>query len=293
MNYEDISLRGAVRACSGGRRRYRKHSLVLVFAWLAFQPPPTCAQPGRLPLPGWRGRAARANKSDGATERPISWNLLGPNILQDQKHIWLFPRSLVERKHLLPTVGIVLATASLVALDPHVDPTFRRTRTFSGFNRVLDSTNTIVGMSLVPLTTYGLGLARHDRYARETAQLTAEAVLDAGVPALVARDLTRRLPPQSIPPSGDFSDSWFGRNKGPFYLGPGGFPSGHTLAAFAIATVFSARYRRRRWVPWITCGGAALVAFSRLTRQAHFPSDIFAGAVLGTVVSRYVVSPRH
>lgn len=263
--------------------------LVLVLAWLAAEPPQSRAQAAQLSLPDGADQTAGAKKSDWSAERQVSWKLLGPNILQDQKRIWLFPRGAVHGKHLLPTTGIVLATAGLVALDPHDDPYFRRTRTFSQFNRALSGTNTIVGMALVGVTTYGLGLARHDRYAQQTAQLTAEAILDAGIPALVARDVTRRLPPRLIPPNGDFGDSWFRRNKGLFYLGPGGFPSGHALSAFSIATVFSERYRRHRWVPWVAYGGASLVAFSRLTLQVHFPSDIFAGAVLAYVVSRNVV----
>ncbi len=47
--------------------------------------------------------------------------------------------------------------------------------------------------------------------------------------------------------------------------------------------------RGRRWVPWVAYGLATLVGFSRISLQAHFPSDVFAGAVLGHLVSRYVV----
>jgi len=144
-------------------------------------------------------------------------------------------------------------------------------------------------MALLPLSAYALGLARRDSYAQKTVELAAEAVVDAEIPALVIRDISRRLPPRSIPPDGNFSDTWFRRNKGPFYLGPGGFPSGHTIAAFSIATVFAERYRRRHWVPWLSFGLASLVGFSRITLQAHFPSDFFAGAVLGYTVSHYVV----
>jgi membrane-associated phospholipid phosphatase len=34
---------------------------------------------------------------------------------------------------------------------------------------------------------------------------------------------------------------------------------------------------------------AGLVGFSRVPLQSHFPSDVFAGAVLGYTISRYVV----
>jgi membrane-associated phospholipid phosphatase len=41
----------------------------------------------------------------------------------------------------------------------------------------------------------------------------------------------------------------------------------------------------------VAYGAATLVGFSRLTQQAHFPSDVFAGAALGYFISRDVVMP--
>ena len=66
------------------------------------------------------------------------------------------------------------------------------------------------------------------------------------------------------------------------------FPSGHAVGAFALAAVFSARYRDHRWVPWVAYGVATLVGFSRITLQSHFPSDVFAGSVLGGVIGHAV-----
>lgn len=236
--------------------------------------------------------AAKGVATGGSPPSPESWNRFGSNFLHDQKRLWLFPQSLARGKHWLPTAGFVLATGGLVALDPHDDPHFGQTQTFHQFNRLLSGNNTGAGMVLLPLSVYLLGHVRRDSYARQTVQLAAEAVLDAEMPALVARDISRRLRPAEVPPNGDFRDTWFRRNKGLFYLGPGGFPSGHTVAAFSIATVFAERYHRHRWVPWAAYGLAGLVGFSRITLQAHFPSDVFAGAVIGYTISHYIVLRR-
>jgi membrane-associated phospholipid phosphatase len=66
-------------------------------------------------------------------------------------------------------------------------------------------------------------------------------------------------------------------------------PSGHTIAAFSIATVFARRYGNHRWVPFVAYGLAGVVGFSRMTLSAHFASDVFMGAALGYSISRFAV----
>ena len=69
------------------------------------------------------------------------------------------------------------------------------------------------------------------------------------------------------------------------------FPSGHATEAFAVATVIA--MRSDGWVvPTVSYTVASLVTVSRVYQQAHFPSDVLAGAVLGTSVGRFVVG-RH
>ncbi|TAM84008.1 MAG: phosphatase PAP2 family protein [Acidobacteria bacterium] len=247
---------------------------------------PACAQTGRS------SQQAQELSDAAQTSRQVSWKLLGSNVLHDQKRIWLFPKSLAQGNHWLPTLGMVGATVGLIALDPHDTPYFRRTQAFDTFNNVMSSRNTILGMAVVPASVYAMGLARHDSYMQKTVQLSAESALDSEILGLVIRDVTRRVPPKDIARDGDFSDSFFQRHKGPFYVGNGGFPSGHTLAAFSIATIFAERYRRHRWVPWAAYGLATLVGFSRITGQDHFPSDVFVGAALGFTIGHFVVPYR-
>jgi undecaprenyl-diphosphatase len=60
------------------------------------------------------------------------------------------------------------------------------------------------------------------------------------------------------------------------------FPSGHAATSFACAYVFS------RLAPRLTpavYGLAVLIAFSRVYVGVHYPLDVLAGAVLGTLVA--------
>lgn len=211
-----------------------------------------------------------------------------PNIWHDQKPIWTFPAGVARGRHLKPAAAFILATGGLVALDPHDAPYFRRTNTFAGFNRDVSGNNAALGTIIFPLSFYAVGLARKDSYAQHTALLSGEAVADAEILTTVMKDIDRRLRPSDIPPNGDFTHTWF-KDHGTLLRGAGSFPSGHMIAAFSIATIFADRYRRHRWAPWVAYGLAGLVGFSRITLQAHFPSDVFAGAVLGYSISHYVV----
>jgi len=220
-------------------------------------------------------------------DREVSWKLLVPNILHDQKPIWLFPVSAARGRHLKPTIGIIVATVGLVALDPHDAPYFRRTTAFNNFNKVFSSSNMALGTAIVPLSFYAVGLARRDSFAQHTSLLAGEAVADAEILATVMKNIDRRLRPRDVT-NGDYADTWF-KAYGRVISGRGSFPSGHEIAAFSVATVFADRYRRHRWAPWVAYGLAGLVGFSRVTLQAHFPSDVFAGAALGYVISHFAV----
>lgn len=94
---------------------------------------------------------------------------------------------------------------------------------------------------------------------------------------LILKPLTARIRPYDfdpsilllIPPEHEYS-----------------FPSGHTLASFEGAvTIFM--YNRKFGTAALIL--AALIAFSRLYLMVHYPLDVFAGAVLGSVFTMAAV----
>ena len=256
--------------------------LIIVFGGALQSPAQTASQPAP-PSP-----ATTDSTSVALPDRQVSWKLLVPNVVHDQKPIWLFPKAVAEGKHLKPTIAVLSITGGLIALDPIVSPYFRHTQSFDTFNAAFSGENTTLAMTAFPIAFYLYGLARKDSYAKHTVLLAGEAVIDSEILATVMKDIDRRLLPNQVPSNSDFSDTWF-LGHGQVLRGTGSFPSGHSIAAFSIATIFADRYPKPRWHRWVAFGLAGLVGFSRVPLQAHYPSDVFAGAVLGYSIAHYVV----
>jgi membrane-associated phospholipid phosphatase len=68
------------------------------------------------------------------------------------------------------------------------------------------------------------------------------------------------------------------------------FPSGHTAAAFSIATVFATQYNNTAAIPIISYSMATLVGISRLTEHQHWASDVFVGGLIGYACGKQVVA---
>jgi undecaprenyl-diphosphatase len=107
--------------------------------------------------------------------------------------------------------------------------------------------------------------------------LVAADLLAEAVSGIIKPLVGRSRPPARLPFPGALVDVPHG----------GSFPSGHTATSFACATVLTA-YTPRLAPLWIVL--ACAVGFSRVYVGVHYPLDVIAGAVLGTLVALGVLA---
>jgi len=111
-----------------------------------------------------------------------------------------------------------------------------------------------------------------------------DSLLAHGVVALVVNSLKHLIgrPRPRLTHSGGWQ--WWPS----FESGLDSFPSGHTSATVAVATVLARALPRFSWVPFALAGW---VGASRIWRGSHFPGDVVGGMVLGFMVGSVFNGP--
>ncbi len=65
------------------------------------------------------------------------------------------------------------------------------------------------------------------------------------------------------------------------------FPSGHTAAAFALATFFALMLPKKQY-HWMLALLAACVGYARIYLSQHFITDVYTGMIIGVVITTVV-----
>lgn len=126
--------------------------------------------------------------------------------------------------------------------------------------------------------TYGV-LAK-DNKCVSTALLALESFALASLVTRIPKTLVGRDRPDNWEGNGPFSF------KGPFH--GNSFPSGHTTASFAVASVIATQFRDSKWIPVAAYTVAGLAGISRIYDNKHWFTDVVAGATIGTLVGNLV-----
>jgi membrane-associated phospholipid phosphatase len=122
-----------------------------------------------------------------------------------------------------------------------------------------------------PLTLYAVGLINNDPKLKKEALFIGESVAASVFITIALKEAIKRERPfvtypeiQKLTTAGGYS-----------------MPSGHTSIAFATATSLSMAYPK--WYVIVpSFGWATAVGYSRMHLGVHYPTDVMAGALIGS-----------
>ena len=202
------------------------------------------------------------------------------NILRDQKAIWTVPLHLErnDAKWMIPSgIGaMALFTTDRITGD-NIAEFGRGVRA----SRIISYPGSPYGVGAVAAAFYVFGRKTNNSRARETGILTAEAAIDGLIVSSGLKVGTQRARPDAE------------RERSEFFDGGSSFPSGHSVQAWAAATVIANEYHEKRTVQLAAYGIASAVSLARFTAGKHYISDVLIGSVLGYGIGRYVYRTHH
>lgn len=245
--------------------------------------PPSPSAPSSAPAAPAANAAIHSTETTGTddtgkfAETSLGLPLL-KNIARDQAAIWSSPL------HLKPAAADWLVPFGVaVAATAAIDTRFSRAVTTSPA-RVSESTHfSNYGLGALGGLSGGLylwGKVSRDDHKREAGLLAGEAAIDA----LAVTTPLQYAFGRERPSAGDA--------QGLFWHGGTSFPSDHSAAAWAAASVLAHEYPGPL-TKFLVYGLAAAVSATRVTGQDHFPSDVVVGGAIGWLVGQYVYRTHH
>ena len=224
--------------------------------------------------------SAQTPPTPTVTPKPSLEKEFFQNILKDQKAIWTAPFHL-ERDDAKWMIPSVVGMGALITTDRITGDEIGEFDHLEKPSRIVSYPGSIYGVAAVAATFYFVSRRNNDGRARETGILSALAASDSMIVVSALKGISQRGRPQS------------GRERSEFFEGGSSFPSGHSIAAWSVATVVANEYHDHPVVPIAAYGIASAVSVARFTGGKHYLSDILVGSALGFGIGKYVYHAHH
>lgn len=202
------------------------------------------------------------------------------NVLRDQKAIWTAPfhADRGDAKWIVPgSIGLM----ALFTTDRITGDEMAESNGQVQASRIVSYAGSGYALAGTAATFYLVGRQTHNKRARETGVLTAEAFLDSTIVGGALKGITQRTRPAD------------GVDRSEFFDGGSSFPSGHSLGAWSVATVVANEYHDKPIVQIAAYGTASAVSVARFTGHKHYISDVLVGSALGFGIGHYVYHAHH
>jgi membrane-associated phospholipid phosphatase len=192
---------------------------------------------------------------------------------RDQYTIWTAPFH-IRRQHLPWVATFVATTGVLIATDKH---SMMRAR--SNAAAISDSNNVsdygLAAMIAIPGMLYLQSQFTGSERARETGLLSGEALINSYAVFEILKAITGRERPTPTDGAGHFFQPQTNS----------GFPSGHSMLAWSVASVVAHEYPGPL-TQAVVYGLASTISIARVSGRQHFPADVVAGAGIGWLIGR-------
>jgi len=198
--------------------------------------------------------------------------------LKDQKTIWTSPLNLKksDAKWIVP---LAAGTATLLVEDTKISHAFdNKTSLQNSSLKVSDAG--LYATWAVPGAFLAFGKMKGNDRMTETGEKGFQAAIYSTVVMQALKLATNRKRP-------------YEGGNGSFLNGGDAFPSGHSMEAWALATVIAREYPDKPLVKYGMYGFATAVSMSRITSQRHYASDVLVGSSIGYLIGRFVTRNAH
>jgi len=195
-------------------------------------------------------------------------------LVTDQKSIWTSPAHIQksDAKWLVPLAG---GTAFLLTQDTKISHSFDNNTSLQNKSLQISNLGTYATWG-VPGAFLALGKIKGNDHMVDTGERAFQAAIYSTITMQGLKMLTQRTRP------------YMGGN-GSFLKGGDSFPSGHSMEAWALATVIAREYPHKPLVKIGMYSFATAVSLSRITSQRHYASDVLVGSSIGYMIGRFVM----
>jgi len=229
---------------------------------------------------------------DTTSAKPI-W--IVKSMLQDEGKLWTSPFRM-KKKDLLLWIPVFTATAISIRYDENIYSNIKDYQSKHQWVSDVSPVITYGGDNAFVLSAGGLfylnGLIFKNQKAKQTGMIALQALAHAGFIVRVGKLIAGRQRPSYKENPNDKNGidkwHWFPASLGTPMSKYDAFPSGHTIAAWTLATVIAQQYKDKKIIPILAYTYATGVGISRITEDTHWLSDVILGGAMGFGIGKFM-----